>query len=93
MKLTWHSPLADLLFHLLIAVIGGALAFRACLYGIGWGSGPDFAIPAGIVTGLMTFIFSLALFDMAETEKGQRRVQLLILGFLLAVHVVAFAFR
>ncbi len=93
MRLTWHSPIIDLLFHLLIAVMGGALAFRACLYSIGFGSGPGFAIPAGVVTGLMAFIFSLALADMADSEKGQRWVQLVIVGFLLAVHLVSFGLR
>ena len=89
MKLTWDSALADLLFHLVIAILGGGLAFRACLYGIGFGSAPNFAIAAGVATGMLTFILPLAMSDLVD-ERRQRMLQLAMVGLLVVVHLIAF---
>ena len=79
----------DLLLHVAIGILGGGLAFRACMRGIGWGTFPGVAIPAGLATGMMAFMFSLILADMLP-ERHRVKIQLGIIAMLFGLHVVSF---
>ena len=79
--------LLDLSLHVIIGILGGGLAFRACMSGRGYGNFPGNAIPAGFATGMLAFIFSLILADMIA-ERFRYKVQFGVIALLVVLHLV-----